>query len=85
MLDVVIYLYNSIIRHTFRQQQGKRANLKTGVTRRQRTPNIPKSEHFLTPDTYPYTCVSVGQKCPFRFGNTRFGIRFFALIPTIFT
>ena len=85
MLDVVIYLCNSIIRHTFRRQEGKRANLKTGVTRKQSVPIIPKSEH-----SYPLIhtctwCVSVGQKCPFRFGNTRFGICFFALLPTIFT
>ena len=58
MLDVVIYLCNWIIRHTFRRQQGKRANLKTGVTRKQSVPIIPKSEH-----SYPliHTCTCAYQ------------------------
>ena len=32
--------------------KGKRANLKTGVSRKQSTPNFPKNEHFLPPDTH---------------------------------
>ena len=34
------------------RQWGKRANLKTGVTRKQSTPNFPKNEHFLPLDTH---------------------------------
>ena len=37
-------------------------NLKTGVSRKQSTPNIPKNEHFLHPDTITYVCVSGGKK-----------------------
>ena len=33
----------------FRRQQAKRANLKTGVSRKQRTPNFLKNEHPLSP------------------------------------
>ena len=36
------------------RQEGKSVNLKTGVTGKQSTPNFPKKEHFLSPDTY--TC-----------------------------
>ena len=38
---------------------------KTGVTRKQSTPNFPKKEHFLPPDTHTYMYVSVGKKCSF--------------------
>ena len=31
--------------------QGKSGNLKVAVTRKQSTPNFPKNEHFLPPDT----------------------------------
>ena len=37
-----------------RRQYGKRANLKTGVTRKQSTPNFPKNEHFLPPDKHKF-------------------------------
>ena len=40
-------------------------NLKTGVSRKQSTPNFPKNEHFLRPDTHTYVCVSGGKKCSF--------------------
>ena len=33
---------------------GKRVNLKTEVTRKQITPNFPKNEHLLPPDTHTY-------------------------------
>ena len=52
---------------------GKRANLKTGVTRKQSTPIFAKNEHFLPPDTYTYV------------RNTRFEICPLALLPTIYT
>ena len=38
-----------------RRQLGKRTNLKTVVSRKQSTPNFPKNEHFLPPDTH--TCA----------------------------
>ena len=40
---------------------GKRVNLKTGVSRKQSTPNFPKNEHFLPPDAHTYA-VFVFQK-----------------------
>ena len=43
----------------------QRTNLKTGVSRKQGTPNLPKNQHFLPPDTYPYVCVSGVKKCSF--------------------
>ena len=61
------------------------------VTRTQSTPNFPKNEHFSSPDTQTYVCVSGGKKM-FVFRkiwralfscNTRFEIRSFALLPTV--
>ena len=52
-----LYRKSSVIR--------QRANLKTGVSRKQSTPNFPKNEHFLPPDTHTYVCVSGGKKCLF--------------------
>ena len=45
--------------------QDFRANLKTGVSRKQSTSNFPKNEHFLPPDTHTYMCVSGDKKCSF--------------------
>ena len=42
-----------------------RTNLKTGVSRKQSTPNFPKNKHFLPPDTHTYVCISRGKKCLF--------------------
>ena len=42
------------------------ANLKTSVSRKQNTLNLPKNEHFLPPDTHN---VSGGKKCSF-FGKS---------------
>ena len=39
---------------------GKRANLKTGVSRKQSMPNFPINEHFLPSDTHTYVFVSAG-------------------------
>ena len=41
------------------------ATLKTGVSRKQSTPNFPKNEDFLPPDTYTYVCVSRSKRCSF--------------------
>ena len=45
-------------------------------------PNFLKNEHFLLPDKHTYVCLSGGKKC-FFFGNARFEIGSFALLPTI--
>ena len=39
---------------------GKRANLKTGVSRKRSMPNFPINEHFLPSDTHTYVFVSGG-------------------------
>ena len=38
-------------------------NLKTGVSRQQSMPNFRKNEHFLTPDSHRFVCVSGSHKC----------------------
>ena len=43
----------------------QKANLKTGVSRKQSTPNFPKNEHFLPSDTHTYKCVSGGKNVRF--------------------
>ena len=48
-----------------RWEQGKKTNLKTGVTRKQSMPHVPKNEHFLSPDTPTHVCVFGGKKCSF--------------------
>ena len=53
-----------IILSVIRQKGG----FKTGVSRKQSTPNFPKNQDFLPPDMYTYVCVSGGKKCSF-FGN----------------
>ena len=66
----------------------QKENLKTGVIRKQSTPNFPENKHFLPPDTQTYVCVSGGKKKS-RFlkiwrvfsCNTRFEICPFALLP----
>ena len=66
-------------------------NLKTGVTRKQSRPNVPKNENFLPFNTYTCVCVSGDKECSFfgklgvlcSFCNTRFEVRPSALLPTI--
>ena len=43
----------------------QRENIKKGVSRKHSTPNFPKNEHLLPPDTHTYVCVCVsgGKKC----------------------
>ena len=55
-----------------------KANLKTGITRKQITPNFPRSKYFLPPDTHTHVCVSGGKKCLF-FG--KFGLLSFCVTP----
>ena len=52
-------------KYTFRRKQGKRANPKTGFSRKQSSQNFPKNEHSLPPDTNSYACVSGIKKCSF--------------------
>ena len=51
----------------FVNYKAKRRNLKTEVTRKQSTPNFPKSEHSLPPDIHTYA-------------HLRSEIRFFAFL-----
>ena len=51
-----------------------------GVSRKQSTPNFPKNEHFLSPDTHTYMCVSGSKKCLF-FG--KFGMLCFLETPAL--
>ena len=51
------------------------SNLKTGVSRKQSTPNFPKNENFLPPDTHTNLRVTGGKKCLF-FG--KFGVLCFS-------
>ena len=44
------------------------------------SPNFPKNEHFLSPDTHMCVCVSEGKKCSF-FG--KFGALRFLVIPVL--
>ena len=64
------------------KHQGKRANLKTGVPRKQCTRNFLKNEYFLPTDTYTCLCVSECKKCLFfgKFGALCFRVRF-AFLP----
>ena len=57
---VIICFISSVIR--------QKANFKTGVSRKQSTPKLPKNKHFLPPDTHTYVCV-LGSKKGLLFGN----------------
>ena len=57
-----------------------KANLKTGVSKKQGTPNFPKNEHFLPPYTHTDVCVSGDKKCLF-FG--KFGVLCFLETPIL--
>ena len=61
-----------------RREKCKRANLKTGVSRKQSTPKFLKNKHFLPPDTHTYVFVLGGKKCLF-YGN--FGVLCFLETP----
>ena len=58
----------------------KRADLKTGVSRKQSTPKFPKNQHFLPPDTHTCVCVSGGKKCLF---SRNFGMLCFLATPVL--
>ena len=55
----------------------QKGELKTGITKKQSTPNFPKNKQFLPPDTHTYVCVSRGTKCSF-FG--KFGVFCFLFV-----
>ena len=50
---------HSIIYGPISLWQGKRANLKTKVARKKKTPNFPKKKHFLPHDTYTHVSQGV--------------------------
>ena len=54
-------------------------NLKSGVTRKQSTPNFPKNKHFLPTDTHAHACVSEGKNVFFR----KFGVLCFLVTPIL--
>ena len=62
-------------------------NIKAGVSRKQSTPNFPKNDYFLLPDTHTYVRVRVmGKKYSFfgKFGVLCFleiAVLRFALLP----
>ena len=49
-------------------------------SRKQSTPNFPKNEHFLPPDTQTYVCLSGGKKCSFFW---KFGVLCFLETPVL--
>ena len=55
-------------------------NLKTGVSRKQSTPNFPKNKHLVTPDTHTQACVPGGKNYLF-FG--KFGVLCFLETPVL--
>ena len=50
------------------------------MSRKQSTPNFPKNERFLPPDTHTYVCVSGGKKCLF---FEKFGVFCFLETPVL--
>ena len=58
----------------------QRAILKTGVSRKQSTPNFSKNKHFLHYDTHTYVYVSGGKNFSF-FG--KFGVPCFLVTPVL--
>ena len=53
----IVFIYRAT-----RRWLGKRANLKTGVKRKQSMSSSPKNEHFLLPDSHTWVCVLGGKK-----------------------
>ena len=60
---LLLHLHN--VTGRVRRYYGKRADLRTEVTRIQSTPNFPKNKRSLPPDTHTYVCVSGGKKRSF--------------------
>ena len=55
-----IMLSSSEVILKFVGNKAKKANLKTGVSRKQSTPNFPKNEHFLPLEHFLRTCAYHG-------------------------
>ena len=56
------------------------ANFKTGVTRKQSTPNFPKNEHFLPQEIFVFWNILLALfSCNTRFENLTFALLPFAL------
>ena len=51
-----------------------------GAPRKQSTPNLSKSKHFLPHDTHTYVCISGGNKCLF---SGKFGVLCFLETPVL--
>ena len=66
LVKIFIFLKNNGFTPLIYQKLEMRANLKTGVSRKQSTQDFPKNEHFLPPDTHTYVTDkhdSNGQTC----------------------
>ena len=63
--SMIKHFHICLIRSKIISNEVKRSNLKTGVPRKQSTPNFPKNEHFLPSDMHAHVCVSEGKKCSF--------------------
>ena len=78
----IFFIFSEKEANTLRRQivnnKAKKANLKTGVSRKQSASNFPKKEHFSPPDTHMYVCLSKGKRYLF-FG--KFGVLYFLETP----
>ena len=78
----IFFIFSEKEVNTLRRQivnnKAKKANLKTGVSRKQSASNFLKKEHFSPPDTHMYVCLSKGKRYLF-FG--KFGVLYFLETP----
>ena len=56
-LKITKFIYSKIIVVLIDNKKWERKNLKTGVSRKQSTPNFPKNEPFLPADTHTYVAL----------------------------
>ena len=79
---VIFFIFSEKEVNTLRRQivnnKTKKANLKTGVSRKQSASNFPKKKHFSPPDMHMYVCLSKGKRYLF-FG--KFGVLYFLETP----
>ena len=78
--SLILPWYFSGIKRWILRQQGKRVNLKSGVTRKQSTPNFSENEHFLPHYTHTFVCVLGSKKCLFL---GKFGMLCFLVTPVL--
>ena len=71
------HIFARFTQSMFQDNVGSKAK---GSISKRSSPNYPKSDHFLPPDTNTYLCVSGGKKCSF-FG--KFGVLCFFETPVL--